>query len=996
MPAPGHLISRGPECKSEQKSPDVETRQVKKPQRQAISTSAIRESAPKIGSDGSCSENDSDHPEEKAPDLMRANAKAMARDVDLAPVDSTGPPSSNMRVRLRHCNAELARLRKEYDAEVVTCADLREQLEEKDAQINEVTEPLREELVKMKAKLEAAALAESRTMMHIEDELARSDRLIGARGREIQFLERRLHLLQQSYQQILRDDQDLPDTEAEEALRSTDKEVSVLQQDVQRREKEISALSLDLKNLLDYMICVNIEAAGGPADDLGPEELLPIDVREHLNLSEHGKSHLSLLLKKYELHMLEGDGKESFSQGKDDAMQSLPRPSPKSRSRVSDGNQLVRGEGLFSQSLMPELPEFRSGNQKLGSEVIEHAPIVAAGLGEEEMEADWEWQDDVPEDGVEESIRQAAPAPSIEGNADDTPNAVSFNEERQLLREGLAEEAQQVATALGMGTDDVAQQRPLFKFLRAVASNDHVLVHELLPKFVNAGADEDDQSLFGWTAWHIAAWSGHTTVLECLKEDVYQRGAHHLDALSRPTAMGMPPLGVACLRGQVDAVRSLLLGMAPVDARDVRGNTPLLWALAGEQTERLVPLLLATRADPTLRNNSGYALDVSEFATAGFSDSPFENMRGEPARSDNSTVIADDADIGDLSEPIMEPYHHLFAIGAQPAEEGGLLSKTINLLKAPSRDAAGFSKSERAKSLARLTAGELECGVYAEFVANYTHAGLQSSVEIGQPSADPASPDRNRQTLVLTSERLLLFNAASWNLVQVIALSEILQIIISSYSDTMLILRMHRMPDVLLDIAPRARFLKELQLATQRIVAQWGGTADFSGVVQVQNEAEPLIALMDEWRKRIGTVAFLEQDVFLLLPFVHNSVLMSDGEVFFFGFLDLHHSLAAKRRGGGSAWNWKWQTYLFILKSGPGQVRKLEWCRHPNDTKSIGSVQVDKIREALPLDMPDQEGACLIIDFEGSSGLEAMTLRARTPNNREDWITSIRTMQTWL
>merc|ERR1712096_107085 len=184
----------------------------------------------------------------------------------------------------------------------------------------------------------------------------------------------------------------------------------------------------------------------------------------------------------------------------------------------------------------------------------------------------------------------------------------------------------------------------------------------------------------------------------------------------------------------------------------------------------------------------------------------------EPPRS-KSTLAADDGDIGDLSEQFMEPYHHLFAIGAQPAAETNLLHKTLNLLKAPARDAAGFSKSERAKSLARLTAAEQESGVYTEFVANYTHAGLQSSVEVGQSSVDPASPERNRQSLVLTSERLLLFNAASWNLVQVIALSEILQIIISSYSDTMLILRMHRMPDVLLDIAPRGRLLKELQLA---------------------------------------------------------------------------------------------------------------------------------------------------------------------------------------
>merc|ERR1719272_2653230 len=129
-------------------------------------------------------------------------------------------------------------------------------------------------------------------MMATEDKLGKDDRLLQGRGREIQFLERRLHLLQQSYQQLLRDDQELPDTEAEEALRMADMEMSEHHENVQLREKEISALSTDLKNLIEYMITVNIDAAGGPADDLGPEEFLPSEVRQHLNLGQYGISHL--------------------------------------------------------------------------------------------------------------------------------------------------------------------------------------------------------------------------------------------------------------------------------------------------------------------------------------------------------------------------------------------------------------------------------------------------------------------------------------------------------------------------------------------------------------------------------------------------------------------------------------------------------------------------------------------------------------------------------
>merc|ERR1712139_634187 len=112
----------------------------------------------------------------------------------------------------------------------------------------------------------------------------------------------------------------------------------------------------------------------------------------------------------------------------------------------------------------------------------------------------------------------------------------------------------------------------------------------------------------------------------------------------------------------------------------------------------------------------------------------------------------------------------------------------------------------------------------------------------------------------------------------------------------------------------------------------------------------------------MGTVAFLEQDVFLLLSYVPNSVLLADGDAFFFGFLDLHHNLGgAQRRGVGS---WRWQAHLFVLKSGPGESRKLLWCRHPSDTKCVGSIQVDKLREVLPLGTPQDDGACLIIDYE--------------------------------
>mmetsp|Transcript_21918 Transcript_21918/g.58046 ORF Transcript_21918/g.58046 Transcript_21918/m.58046 type:complete len:134 (+) Transcript_21918:1044-1445(+) len=102
-------------------------------------------------------------------------------------------------------------------------------------------------------------------------------------------------------------------------------------------------------------------------------------------------------------------------------------------------------------------------------------------------------------------------------------------------------------------------------------------------------------ALLGWTPWHVAAGFGQPAIIECLKQDMVENTGHYVVLSSRTTRMGLPPLGIACLLGRVDVVQSLLLGMAPVDSRDFRGNTALMWAIAGRHHEKLVPLLLEAR-----------------------------------------------------------------------------------------------------------------------------------------------------------------------------------------------------------------------------------------------------------------------------------------------------------------------------------------------------------------------------------------------------------------
>lgn len=970
--------------------------------------SVVRETAPTIGSDESSDDSSSSRNRQK---------------------------QAVLKARVRRCDRELRRFRAEYDSEVRECADLREELESGAARQAEALLPAKTQLREAQEALSALNALETRSLMHIEDDLGHSGRLIQAREREIQFLERRLHGLQSSCHSLLQDDGGMPDTAAEEALRASDMEVSELQSDVQQQENHIACLSSDVKSVLDYMMIVNIDAAGGPSKDLAPEDFLPSEVRNHLNLSEHGKSHLSILLKKYEIFMAECEGGALHPASKITSS-GIDCDIGRSMDYAINENHSGRGHAVFgnpphqediSQSIFslpdpflePQLlsackvpkhfertaektvPSSLPGPIESGLDSLQdntgeprltsEQPLVAACM-EEGDSAEWAWCED-------ETIKPTAkPSPAnyslrssetIPGDA--SRPSFAFKDEADLLREGLAMEMQELSDIIafhGSASRKDPDRHLLCATLCAAARGDEVELKASLRRAAESGEPGDSAGILGWTPWHVAAAYGQGLVLECLKEDVVERHAHHLVALSRPTAMGLPPLGVACVRGQVEAVRSLLLGMAPVgrDVRDPRGNTPLLWAIAGGRGEILAPLLLEAGADAAVANNHGHTVaDVAAFL-AGGGEGGRPGLATLPPAATTGLQVARDTRSDDIV--ICEPFHQIFAIGAQPALERSLLSLTIGMLRAPQRDVVGFSKNEKGKSLARLSGEEAEMGVYSDWVINYTHAGLQNTLEAGRPSADPTLPDRCRQALVLTCERILLFNVNSWSLVQVIALSELMELVVSSYSETVVLLRMHRMADVVLDCETRPRLLDEMQLASHRVAERWGGV-DFSGGATVRNESEPISPLFDEWQSRIGTLAYVDTAVFLLLPFEPGSVLLSLGDPFFFGFLECHQSMGASLGAAGC----KWTSYLFILKSGPGPTRRLSWCRHPNDVRSVGYVLVKDIHEMQPLDTPEG-GACLIVNYQDSNRPRALTLRAPSLQNREDWITSLRAMQT--
>ncbi|CAE8696709.1 unnamed protein product, partial [Polarella glacialis] len=793
---------------------------------------------------------------------------------------------------------------------------------------------------------------------------------------------------------VISDSKLQPPEDIEEALRAADREASELQVDVQRREKAIDSLNLDLQHALEYMIQTNINAAGGPTPYLTSEDFLPSSVRDHLGLGKYGADYLARLLRKFELEMASGACQEPSKHSLGDAFRNSSNAAP----------------GPLPPDPTPLSPHGATNN----------LPLVAA-----DWEGDWEEDGadpDVWNSPMETDQSTRLPRPASFGS-DLGPPSHSLEEEGRLLHEGLAAELQQLTDSLASGPGSAGAKQPLWEVMMAAARGDELAVKAWLPKLGAkglsrgmGGGDEADFEKLGWTAWHVAAVHGRCGVLECLKEDMVQRATHHRLALGQPTSgTGLPPLGIACLAGEVRSARSLLLGMAPIHARDARGNTPLLWAQMGGRARELVPLLLAAKADPEASNDSGQRADVEMLQQAAASARhPGSSWR--PSACEADAVASSAASLltggslidggtgarpksrsrdprnaepgGPWADHTIEPYHLIRAGGVEPDMNKSFLVSTLRMLKAPVRDSLAFAKNSQAMTQAQLSAEEKALGVWSEWVTNYTHAGLSAAVDAEQAAGDPANQLKSRQAFVLTSERVLLFNAKTSSLVQVIALSEIAEIAFSSYCATVLVLRLHRHADIVIDVAAssRPRLLDELQLAVNHVNSRWGG-ADFGGGLQLVQECEPIAELLDASRQKAGMLAWVEVNLFLLLPWQPNSLLLAGGDCFCFGLLDLHQQGRDKHS--------IWKPYFFILKSSPGEGRKLFWCRHPSDEVCAGLAHVRDITAVQPLNTPSGE-VCLIVDYKSGDRAELLTLRANSVQNREDWIVSIRTMQTGL
>lgn len=606
--------------------------------------------------------------------------------------------------------------------------------------------------------------------------------------------------------------------------------------------------------------------------------------------------------------------------------------------------------------------------------------------------------------------RPPPPLPSHE------PASSSFAQERLLLRSRLNEEMQKVAAILandstmpsaGYPTQDCQRE----ELLRAAAWGETRSIKELL----SAGAGSSSSALRGWTAWHAAAAHAQDRAIAFLAQEMPEG----IDAV---TDCGLPALGIACIRGYVDCARTLIQCSASPEQLDARGNGPLHWAAASyadKSANDLAEMLLEAGADPFACNGSGQLPDIPNLqdmalaqAAAHRQQVPRTSAGGaaravrsqQPKRRAERPAPLESTEGLLPAEQEEEELPNYFCIRLEKGSgPGGLLASLGAALKPPVRDRAGILRRAEARRTVHLSPDEEDVGLWSEWVTNYTHAGLERAVSTAEPpSCDPTNSQRNSQALVLTSERLLFLRCGSraamatgWSVAEGVALSGLRQVIVPQRCETLLLIRIRSSADILLNFPPGSRdaFLEELWQAMVR--AGWPGLhvtesdspdeppKDF--VVVDPDAVLPLLDLSGQRQEAaVGTLAFVEPNVFALLPRASASLLLSGAETARFGFMDLQRRVQPKAAGAGVCW--QWQRHFFVLKAGRLNDRCIGWCRHPNSEKWSGQVLLQNITQVRSFRGSAKE-ACLLIESRGQA---PVTVKARNSKERDEWLDGLR------
>mmetsp|Transcript_7944 Transcript_7944/g.17633 ORF Transcript_7944/g.17633 Transcript_7944/m.17633 type:complete len:1009 (-) Transcript_7944:189-3215(-) len=835
--------------------------------------------------------------------------------------------------------AAVRQMRSDFKLRLERSRELEAEVAALDKELAGVPETLGKRLAEVEKSLEEREFVRCKAEMQAEASMAQSQRLLDEQLQQVDVMRQRLQSLKES-RRNLEVDQDEGGSH-QRALQDRLRQVDALKEDAAAQEQKISLLKADLRGLLDFMMRVNIEAAGGPSQKLGQEAFMPQPVVDSLKLSSHGHHIMQKLVRKYQ---------------------------------------------AFMATCEPEVPGTL-------------APALCSS----------------------EDVKALTPATM------ELPTS-SIEEEALLLRGRLTDEMERVAKVLSASDQGVPNRaRRHRELLRVAAWGDGKALRKLISKDASSSSSSTDagtgadpgSSLCGWTPWHAAAAHGQRSMIEVLKDVAVAGGVDALtDAMEKTTTSGWTPLGVACIQGHAEAMEALLEAKASVNVTDARGNHPLIWAVAAEDSVSgtLVRRLLEARADPSIPNGCGLTVDpqlIAQLLQIDEGDSSTAAASAAaPVAATGETTAVEGASSPDSGRPdrdapestsqsvvgVAERYHCISTFSKDSPEDGRteLLSSAVAALEKGLRDTAGVRDNASAMEALSLSDREQEEALWSSVVLHYTHAGLDRVFSDASVESAPLAVEQHQQVAVVTCERLLLIHATSKTVSQAVRLADITEIVLSSFSDHMIVLRSRSSPDLALDVVMRESLLEGVRAATAALAAQWGGAEFEQKSVPIESTEDPLLPLHDGQRNRLGTIAWLQTNMMLLLPYQPQSMLLSPGTLTF-GFLDL----AKLQPNEETETIQTWSVCFFILKAASGLDGRLHWCSHPNDEQSLGSVGVGAIRSMAA--SPSEEEHRFRIDAESSTAEEPasdvpvekqiLLLRAKTAQSRDDWLASLRALQ---
>jgi ankyrin repeat protein len=152
----------------------------------------------------------------------------------------------------------------------------------------------------------------------------------------------------------------------------------------------------------------------------------------------------------------------------------------------------------------------------------------------------------------------------------------------------------------------IGDARRITPLLAATETNDNATIALLL----NKGADIKGASAFGDSLMNAAAM-GNTAVVKTLLAkgaDAHAVSIPQVNTVKNgPIALGsFTALLLAASYGGADSVKLLLDARSDVNARDVRGMTPLMLAIATDRPDpKVIRLLLDKGADPKIKDKNG-------------------------------------------------------------------------------------------------------------------------------------------------------------------------------------------------------------------------------------------------------------------------------------------------------------------------------------------------------------------------------------------------------